>query len=127
MEKHFGEILRELRDKRGLTLNQYAIYAGVSPGLVSKIENGKRGTPKPETIEKLAKGLKMEYTDLMRLAGYMNGEPSEKNTEPNNNEEGIEDIYRQAEEHFGVNLRDDPDVQDAVREYIFSLAKMKSK
>nr|WP_308636151.1 helix-turn-helix transcriptional regulator [Paenibacillus silvisoli] len=68
--ENFGSILRRLREQRGFTLNQFAIYAGVSNGLISKIENGKRGTPKPETIEKLAKALKMEYSELMVLAGY---------------------------------------------------------
>lgn len=71
--RNFGEALRELREKRGYTVNQLAIYSDVSPALISKIENGKRGIPKPETIEKLAKGLKMEYTDLMILAGHING------------------------------------------------------
>lgn len=69
--KTFGTVLRELREKRGMTVNQLGIYSEVSPALISKIENGKRGTPKPETIEKLAKGLKMEYTDLMQEAGYI--------------------------------------------------------
>lgn len=73
-EKSFGVILRGLREARGLTLNQLAIYAGVSSGLISKLENGKRGTPKPDTIEKLAKALKMEYSDLMKLAGYVDAD-----------------------------------------------------
>lgn len=70
MEKHFGEILRDLREKRGLGVNQLAMQSGVSSGLISKIENKERGTPKPETIEKLAKGLKMKYEELMALAEY---------------------------------------------------------
>lgn len=70
MEKHFGEILRELREKRGLGVNQLAMQSGVSSGLISKIENKERGTPKPDTIEKLAKGLKIKYEELMALADY---------------------------------------------------------
>ncbi|WP_309252380.1 LexA family protein [Paenibacillus spongiae] len=69
--RSFGEVLRELREKRGLAVNQLALYSGVSPALISKLENGHRGNPKPETIEKLSKGLKMEYAELMRLAGYI--------------------------------------------------------
>ena len=70
MERTFGEILKELREKRGLKVNQLAMYSNVSPALISRIENGKRGTPKPDTIKKLAKGLKMEYSELMALAGF---------------------------------------------------------
>ncbi|WP_127532777.1 helix-turn-helix domain-containing protein [Paenibacillus kobensis] len=68
---NFGEYIRETREKRGMTVNQLAIYSGVSSGLISKLENGKRGTPKPDTIEKIAKGLKVDYNDLMRIAGYV--------------------------------------------------------
>ncbi|MVP00391.1 helix-turn-helix domain-containing protein [Paenibacillus lutrae] len=73
-EKDFGDILRELRERKGYTVNQLGIYSGVSAGLISKLENKKRGTPKPDTIEKLAKGLKMEYKDLMKLAGYVDAD-----------------------------------------------------
>lgn len=48
-----------------------ALYSGVSSGLISKIENKKRGKPKTETLQKLAKGLKMEYSDLMKEAGFV--------------------------------------------------------
>lgn len=74
----FGNYLRKTREDKKLSVNQLGIYAGVSPGLISKIENGKRGVPKPETIEKLAKGLKIDYVIMMRKAGYIDGE-SEKN------------------------------------------------
>ncbi len=74
MERDFGEVLRELREKRGLTVNQLGMYSEVSPALISKIENGKRGTPKPETIRKLAKGLKFDYDELMVLAGHVTEE-----------------------------------------------------
>lgn len=68
---HFGEVLREIREKRSLTVNQLGIYAKVSPALISKIENGKRGVPKPETIAKLAEALKMPYDELMEKAGHL--------------------------------------------------------
>lgn len=67
----FGDVLRKLREERGLSVNQLALYSNVSPALISKVENKKRGIPKPETIEKLAKGLKMRYEELMYLAGHI--------------------------------------------------------
>lgn len=66
----FGEKLKKLRESRGLTVNQLAIYSGVSSASISRYETGERGTPKPPTIEKLAKGLKMDYSDLMKIAGH---------------------------------------------------------
>lgn len=128
MEKSFGDILKELRERRGLSLNQFAIYAGVSSGLVSKLENGKRGTPKPETIEKLAKGLKIDYSELMKLAGYDIQVNVNKDTEIESLPESeIDRVIREAEAHYGVNLRDDPHVNDMLRELIHSIAKMKQK
>ncbi|MCY8520975.1 helix-turn-helix domain-containing protein [Bacillus atrophaeus] len=67
----FGEQLRTLREERKLTVNQLAIYSGVSAAGISRIENGKRGVPKPATIKKLAEALKIPYEDLMKKAGYI--------------------------------------------------------
>lgn len=70
----FGKYLKELREKRGLGVNQLGAFSGVSPSLISKIENGGRGKPKPETIEKLSLALRVPYEELMKNAGYLPGE-----------------------------------------------------
>lgn len=70
----FGDHLKELREKRGFGVNQLGAYSGVSATLISKIENGHRGKPKPDTILKLAYALKVPYEELMKLAGYLEGE-----------------------------------------------------
>lgn len=67
----FGKQLRTLREKRHLTVNQLATYSGVSAAGISRIENGKRGVPKPATIKKLADALKIPYEVLMQTAGYI--------------------------------------------------------
>lgn len=67
----FYEYLRKIRLMKNLTVNQLAIYSGVSSATISRIENGQRGVPKPETIKKLADGLKIDYEELMRVAGYI--------------------------------------------------------
>lgn len=66
----FGDQLKKLRESRGMTVNQLAMYSGISAASISRYETGDRGTPKPPTIEKLAKGLKIDYKELMRVAGY---------------------------------------------------------
>lgn len=67
----FGEQLKKLREQRKLSVNQLAMYAGVSAAAISRIENGHRGVPKPTTIKKLADALKIPYEQLMDIAGYM--------------------------------------------------------
>lgn len=75
----FGEQLKKLREQRKLSVNQLAMYAGVSAAAISRIENGHRGVPKPATIKKLAEALKIPYEQLMDIAGYMRaGEIREK-------------------------------------------------
>ncbi|TWK26942.1 HTH-type transcriptional repressor RghR [Bacillus paralicheniformis] len=46
----FGERLKELREQRSLSVNQLAMYAGVSAATISRIENGHRGVPKPAML-----------------------------------------------------------------------------
>lgn len=60
----FGQELRARRARK-LTVNQLAVYSGISSATISKIENGKRGTPKPATIKKLAAVLKIPHENLM--------------------------------------------------------------
>ncbi|ABO68205.1 helix-turn-helix transcriptional regulator [Geobacillus stearothermophilus] len=69
--KQFGSYIRQLREKKGYTVNQLSLYSGVSSAQISRIENGLRGVPKPETIKKLSEALGHSYEDLMQAAGYL--------------------------------------------------------
>lgn len=70
---NFGSHIKQLRESKKMTLNQLAMYAEISAAQLSRIETGKRGTPKPQTIEKIANALKVDYNELMRIAGYLDG------------------------------------------------------
>lgn len=73
----FGDELKKIRESRGMTVNQLAVYSGVSAASISRYETGDRGIPKPPTIEKLAKGLKFDYNQLMEIAGHIRAESNE--------------------------------------------------
>ncbi len=73
MSTTFGEHLRSLREQKGMSLNQLAIKSGVSNAQISRIENGLRDLPRPETIKKLAAGLEISKATLMEKAGYFDG------------------------------------------------------
>lgn len=79
----FGEYIRNLRKKKDITINQLSLYSGISASQLSRIESGKRGVPKPPTIEKLAHALKVEYSELMEKAGYIDEIEPEVITEIN--------------------------------------------
>lgn len=71
MEQVFGQYLKQLRERKGLTINQLATAAGVSGSQISRIENGLRGVPKPATLRKIAEATEISYEELMEQAGYL--------------------------------------------------------
>ncbi|WP_285844422.1 helix-turn-helix domain-containing protein [Oceanobacillus profundus] len=79
----FGSYIKSLRENKGLTLNQVALYSDISAAQLSRIENGKRGVPKPSTIKQIAEALKTDYEELMVIAGYLE-KHSNKNTNLDN-------------------------------------------
>jgi transcriptional regulator with XRE-family HTH domain len=70
-ETQFGSYLKSVREQKRLSINQLALDSGISNAQISRIENGLRGIPKPETIRKLADALKVSYEEMMRQAGHM--------------------------------------------------------
>jgi HTH-type transcriptional regulator, competence development regulator len=71
MADTFGGYLKELREQKGLTINQLAVLAGISASQISRIENGLRGVPKPATLRKIAEATEVPYEELMAQAGYL--------------------------------------------------------
>ncbi|MWV44592.1 helix-turn-helix domain-containing protein [Paenibacillus sp. HJL G12] len=73
MENEFGVLLKQIREQKGLTINQLAEAAGISNSQISRMENGLRGIPKAPTIRKLADALDASYGEFMSAAGYLEG------------------------------------------------------
>ncbi|NOU92019.1 helix-turn-helix domain-containing protein [Paenibacillus sp. LMG 31456] len=70
-ETEFGFYLKKARESKGISVNQLALESGISNAQISRIENGLRGIPKPETIRKLAEALQIPYEEMMGMAGHM--------------------------------------------------------
>jgi len=64
IKSRFGERLREVREKRGVSQERLAEVAGLHRTYVSLIERGERNVT-IETIEKLAIALDVEIAQLM--------------------------------------------------------------
>lgn len=58
MTTPFGNALRDLRERKGVTQREMAAAIGVSPAYLSALEHGKRGLP--------------NFDFLQRVAGYFN-------------------------------------------------------
>jgi len=62
-----GLQVRELREGRGLSLRQLATRAGVSAPMLSQVERGET-SPTLSIAEKIADGLELSLSQLLRLA-----------------------------------------------------------
>ena len=49
----FGRCLEKLRRKRGLQQSQIAVEVGIQSCYVSAVENGRKGPPSPQIIDKI--------------------------------------------------------------------------
>jgi len=49
----FGVRLRELRNQKGVTLQEQARFLGVSPAYISALEHGQRGRPSPAFVDQI--------------------------------------------------------------------------
>lgn len=67
----FYDQLRGLRRLKGFTIREVASRSGVSTAYISQLENGNRGLPSPEILKKLSEGLNTPYSELMKIAGYL--------------------------------------------------------
>lgn len=69
--KQFGEYMRSLRKRKGLTISQLEELTGISNAYISQIETGKKRTPSPEILQKLSNHLDVSHEHLMQEAGYI--------------------------------------------------------
>lgn len=66
-----GARLRQVRDMRGLSLREAAERAEISPAYLQKLERDQVQSPSPNILYKLAAQLRVPYSQLMKLAGYV--------------------------------------------------------
>ncbi|WP_083487086.1 helix-turn-helix domain-containing protein [Faecalicatena contorta] len=57
-------LLAEIMDKRNLSIRQVSIMTGLTKSTIHRIMNGKV-SPTADTLELLAKGLKLRISDLL--------------------------------------------------------------
>jgi len=68
-----GALLRKLRRERGLTLEQLSRRIPMSASNLSRLELGGQGPPADEVIERIAKALDVEVSELLQAAGRVGG------------------------------------------------------
>jgi len=74
LSESFGEYLRNLRKKKGLTLKELGEEIGFSYSYLSQLERGERGVqgiPSPEFLKLLYKPLGADFYEMMEVAGHL--------------------------------------------------------
>lgn len=66
-----GTYLREVREKKGLSLRDVEANTSISSGHLSMIEQGKVKAPSPRVLHELADYYRLSYIDLMKRAGHL--------------------------------------------------------
>ena len=66
-----GKYIADLRLERGMSQRELAEKSGLSNTEISRLENGKRVKPSPATLRGISEALGVEYSDLMKAAGYI--------------------------------------------------------
>ncbi|WP_157685630.1 helix-turn-helix domain-containing protein [Paenibacillus donghaensis] len=67
----FGEYLRQLRNAKGMTLQDVKDASGVSHPYLSQLENGKKCVVSPDVVRKLAAAFGVTHLGLMIKAGHV--------------------------------------------------------
>ncbi|MCK4260390.1 MAG: helix-turn-helix domain-containing protein [Halanaerobiales bacterium] len=73
-DQTFGERLRNLREERGLTLQQLSMRSGIHQSTISRLETDAYRRPHIETFIQLANGLEISVQELAILTNLV--EPS---------------------------------------------------
>ncbi len=69
--EELGLRLQQVRELRNRSLRDVAASADISASYLQKIERGQVKNPSPNVLHTLAAELRIPYSELMRLAGYV--------------------------------------------------------
>ncbi|MCL6457660.1 MAG: helix-turn-helix domain-containing protein [Gorillibacterium sp.] len=120
--KTFGQYLRSLRKKKGLTLKELGGLVGFSYSYLSQLERGERGgaggIPSPDILKLLYKPLDVDFFTLMEKAGYLPVGETELAMDSYNKtaEEYLNQLYIRAQENPDAGVYSK--IVDVIKEYI---------
>lgn len=119
--KKFGLKIKNIRSDKGYSLRQVSNQSkiddmpAISPSYWSLVERGERNIPKISTLKRMAKGLRIDESDILNLAGL-----SETSTSPSSQ---AKDAPELSENQILIAHSIDPDVSDEEREAIINMVK----
>jgi Predicted transcriptional regulators len=122
----FRDRLKALRMERGITQEDLAKALNVPASSIRRYESSDEQVPKRDRLEAIADYFDCSVDYLLERTDER--KPKESAVlEYTLSDNKIDFIIKETEKEYGVNLRDDPVVEDMVREVLRSLAKMKKR
>lgn len=106
----FGKYLRELREKKGVTLKEVEQATGLSNAYISQLETGtRRRIPPPERLNALADYFNVTISELLAKAGYVSSRDIVETFEQKV-EKSYQHIINDPKFKFGTRLKRDLDL-----------------
>jgi len=110
----FGEFLKELRERKGVTLKQVHAGTGMSDAYISQMETGaRRRLPAPAKLKALADYFNVTIKELLEKAGYVESGPIEVTLEEKI-EKAFAHVISDPDFKFGTRVKGEYDL-DAKR------------
>lgn len=110
----FGRFLRQLRDKKGVTLKQVEEGTGLSNAYISQLETGtRRRLPSADKLKALANYFNVAIKELLEKAGYVDSGEIEETFEQKI-EKAFEHAISDPQFKFGTRVKGEYDL-DAKR------------
>ncbi len=68
-QRQIGKMLKHLRERKGMTQVQLAEKANLTQGYLAKLESDVKRNPSLDILQRIAKALRVEVTELLRKEG----------------------------------------------------------
>lgn len=78
MEKTLGSFLKDIRALKNLSLRHVEAFTKISNAYLSQLENDKIKNPSISTLHKLSDFYKIDFSDLLEVAGIAKSKKSSK-------------------------------------------------
>ena len=69
-KRELADIIKEAREKKGISQRELARQIGVGNNTIARLENGERKTTNALTLKKMANVLNLDLRELMTIAGF---------------------------------------------------------
>ncbi|MDJ0304749.1 helix-turn-helix domain-containing protein [Dehalobacter sp.] len=132
MPTNIGSYIAQLRAEKKISQRELSDRSGISNTEISRIEAGKRNNPTPATLRALSEALNIEYSDLMKVAGYIEEIHEtdkfyelvfkDENGEIVDIKRGVKDMFRKDEDWANVAYRVSRELTDEDRSILKDMA-----